>query len=334
MNKPVVSTQKLIKNFGSGDNETKVLRGLDINIYPGEFLIVFGPSGSGKSTLLNILSGLETQTAGTVIVDGQDLTTMTATQRSEYHRDKIGMVFQSYNLIPSLTVIQNITLPLMFARIPHSERDRKALELLREFDLERLAHRLPSEISGGQAQRVGIMRALINNPPIIIADEPTGNLDSITTKNVMNMFSDLNDRYHNTLIVVTHDAALFTYADRIIFIIDGQVVKEKTHRRTTGHRSQSQLPFDRLHQKHAQPSVLKILDILSVILNRHQLAAFDETELLKTVSFFQSRLDGTISNDELLKLLDKPSKKGGAGLYHPTAEYLVDSLDHILTILK
>jgi putative ABC transport system ATP-binding protein len=333
MNQPIISIRNLVKNFGQGDNLTRVLRGLDINIYSGEFVIIFGPSGSGKSTLLNIINGLETPTSGDVIIDGQNLTTLSDAQKAEFHRDKIGMVFQAYNLISSLTVLQNITLPLVFAKVEKRQRVARANELLRSFGLEKLANRLPSEISGGQMQRVGIMRALVNHQPIIVADEPTGNLDSVATKVVMELFTDLNRQYQNTLIVVTHDSSLFAYADRIIHILDGQVVKETVRQKSTTKSKLQSTSFDNFVAEETNKNRRRYLDILAMVLSRNQLASFDEIELSRTLDLIDRRLKQQISSSQFYELLDKPVKQGGAGLYQPTTKYLSESLDNILKIV-
>lgn len=330
MKEPIVYTKNLIKNYGQGDSISKVLRGADINVYEGEFVIVFGPSGSGKSTLLNIISGLESPTEGQVVIDGQELTALSENEKARFHQSKLGMVFQAYNLIPSLTVMQNITLPLVFAQTSKAERENRAYELLKEFELEKLANRLPMEISGGQAQRVGIMRALVNRPPIIIADEPTGNLDSTATKKVMDLFSSLNERYRNTLIVVTHDSSLFPYADRIIFILDGQVIKETIRNRKEARPQQKEIIYDRVLKKESNKKKRKMLDVLAILLSRGHLASFDETELERTVELLVQRVDRKIDNEDLFQLLDKPINEGGAGLYQPTARHLADNFGNLL----
>jgi putative ABC transport system ATP-binding protein len=292
---------------------------------------LFGPSGSGKSTLVNIIAGLETVTSGNVSVDGQKVKALSHDQRAEFHRKKIGMVFQSYNLISSLTVLQNITLPQIFSKVDKQGRNKKAKKLLKDFGLEDLSNRLPTEISGGQAQRVGIMRALINQPPIIIADEPTGNLDSEAAQKVMTTFSNLNDKYGNTLIVVTHDASLFNYADRIIHMLDGKVQKDslKQSKKKKSAKIKKKIPYDIFVEKETDSERKHVLNLLDAILTRHHLSSFDEQELELAIKFILQKINNKIDWKQLYELLDKPISKGGAGLYEPTAKNMVSDLKSI-----
>ncbi len=224
--KPIIQVDNVTKTFGQGDIEVQALRGISLKVFKGEFVIIFGPSGSGKSTLLNIISGLDSVSTGTVTIDGIDLESLSGNERAQFHRDKVGIVFQAYNLIPTLSIRQNIALPLVFAGVNHEERRARADKLLEEFQLSSLANRLPAEASGGQQQRVGIMRALVANPPILIADEPTGNLDSKTSEDVMKLFRNLNQNLGVTLVVVTHDPTQFPWADRVVHVLDGKIIKQ------------------------------------------------------------------------------------------------------------
>ncbi len=331
-----IQTQNLVKNFGAGDSLTKVLRGMDIQIYAGEFVIIFGPSGSGKSTLLNILNGLETPTSGNIIIDGNNINHISESERAIFHQQKIGMVFQAYNLIPSFSVMQNITLPLIFAKVPKIERDAKAKKILADFELSQLAHRLPSEISGGQQQRIGIMRALISNPPIVIADEPTGNLDSVATHNVMNLLLGLNRKYHNTTLIVTHDLSLSKYADRIIHIVDGSVIKETVKKSTTvSHvKSNKESIFEMTLKNTKKPLDRKLLRVLHLLLSSSQLDSFEQEELTRTMNFLAARKAGDIDQHELFENLDKPLTEGGAGMYRSTAHHIADNFESMMELLS
>lgn len=223
----ILSVRDLEKTYDVGKpTETRALRGVNMEITLGEIVVIFGPSGSGKSTLLNILAGLDEPTNGSIIVDNKDLAKMTAKEKVQYHQYKVGMVFQSYNLVQAFTVIQNITMPARLAGFKKSEYVVRGLDLLRQFKLEELANKLPQNCSGGQQQRIGIMRALINRPAFIIADEPTGNLDSQNSRHVMELFQNLNHDTNTTMIVVTHDPSLFAIADRVVHVLDGKVVKQ------------------------------------------------------------------------------------------------------------
>jgi len=223
----ILEAKNLEKTYDIGTPaETKALRGINLSITLGEIVVVFGPSGSGKSTLMNILAGLDEPTSGQLIIDGMDMAKITEKERVQYHQFKVGMVFQSYNLVPSFTVMQNVTMPSRLAGFKKKDYLERGADLLRQFDLEQLAERLPEQCSGGQQQRVGIMRALINRPSFIIADEPTGNLDSINAKHTMKLFLELNSETNTTMIIVTHDSSLFAIADRVVHVLDGTVQKQ------------------------------------------------------------------------------------------------------------
>lgn len=330
---PIIETKNLIKNYGSGAGLNKVLRGVDMKVMDGEFVIVFGPSGSGKSTLLNIIAGLEQPTSGTITIDKQDIGSLKSDERAKFHREKVGMVFQAYNLIPSLTVMQNITLPLIFSKMPKSEREDRAVALLKKFELSQLAKRLPVEASGGQMQRVGIIRALITEPPIIIADEPTGNLDSVATKIVMELFAELNDEFHNTLLVVTHDASLAKFGDRIIHVLDGKVIKENPRKKIR--REQEHLsPYETLVKTERNEVRRHMLDLLALMLSQPQLMSFSDDEIKGIINLMIQRYKNRISAKEMCSALDQPVQKGGIGLYAPTAEHLTEHFDQILKLMK
>jgi len=198
------------------------LRGVSLRIKDGEYVAIMGPSGSGKSTLLHIMGLLDTPTRGRVLLDGRDISKLSEGERAVIRRRKIGFVFQAFNLIPHLTVLENVELPLMLDGVPRGERRKKAEEILKSVGLGDRLHHYPSQLSGGQKQRVAIARALINNPSIILADEPTGNLDSKTGEVILDLFDDLHGQGH-TLVVVTHDEEVAERADRVIKIRDGVV---------------------------------------------------------------------------------------------------------------
>ncbi|KYK32912.1 MAG: ABC transporter ATP-binding protein [Theionarchaea archaeon] len=219
-----VQTENLEMTFYMGDIAVYALRGVSMNMGEGEFVSIVGTSGSGKSTLLNLVGGLMKPTAGKVHVKGKDLTTMNENNLALFRRQYIGFVFQSFNLINTLTAVENVELPLLFSNVSSAERDRKVKSLLTEFGLEdRLDHK-PTELSGGQQQRVSLARAIINNPEIILADEPTGNLDSKTSEEIMEVLYNLN-REGQTFLVVTHDMSVAHYGSRIIYLSDGRITK-------------------------------------------------------------------------------------------------------------
>lgn len=228
----VIEAVKLYREFElSKNNVIKVVQGVTFDIYSGEFVMLHGPSGCGKSTVLNIICGLETIDKGKMKIRGKDLAKLNPDQMAEFRRTKIGIVFQSFNLLKSLTNQENVALPL----IADGERRAKAMKrggnLLHMLGLGKHQDKVPTELSGGQQQRVAIARALAKNPWIILADEPTGNLDSKSTEEVMNIFVTLNRKSKRTVVMVTHNPEHLKFADRIIFLKDGMVIKEQQNKR-------------------------------------------------------------------------------------------------------
>jgi putative ABC transport system ATP-binding protein len=220
---PVIRTQGLSKVYSAGtEAEVAALRGVDLTIERGEFVAIMGPSGSGKSTLMNLIGCLDTPTAGTYFCDGVDVSTLDKEELAALRRDKIGFVFQGFHLLTRMDAVENVAMPMGYARIPPAERRRRALEALEAVGLaERAGHR-PNELSGGQQQRVAIARALVNQPPILLADEPTGALDSKTGEEILALFKRLRDDGH-TVILITHDAHVAAHADRTYVMRDGEL---------------------------------------------------------------------------------------------------------------
>ena len=219
-----VQTETLEMQFQMGDITVDALRGITFNMEEGEFVSIVGTSGSGKSTLLNLVGGLMRPTCGKVYVKGEDLTKMNENKLALFRRKYIGFVFQSFNLINALTAVENVELPLVFSNVSAAEREKQVRALLKDFGLEDRLHHRPTELSGGQQQRVSIARAIINNPEIILADEPTGNLDSKTSQEIMEVLYDLNKR-GQTFLVVTHDMDVAHYGTRIVYLADGKITR-------------------------------------------------------------------------------------------------------------
>jgi putative ABC transport system ATP-binding protein len=220
------STTSATKVYGSGDDAVYALRDVSVDFFEGQFTAIMGPSGSGKSTLMHCIAGLDELSSGSAIIDGTDLSTLKDKELTELRREKIGFVFQSYNLVPTLTANENIRLPLMLGNNKGDEAwIQKVIDTVHLQD--RLTHR-PSELSGGQQQRVAVARALASQPRIIFADEPTGNLDSITGAEILTFMRKAVDDLGQTIVMVTHDPVAASYADRIIFLADGHIVNEMT----------------------------------------------------------------------------------------------------------
>lgn len=232
MKKPIIELRKVWKTYKMGENNVHALQGINLYVYPGEFLAIQGPSGSGKSTAMNLVGCLDTPTHGEVYLDGQDIANLSESDLAQIRGRKIGFIFQKFNLIDTLTALENVMLPMTFQGISEKERKARAEHLLRQFGLgERMDHK-PNQLSGGQQQRVAIARALALDSPVILADEPTGNLDSKTGKEVMTFLRELNEKHGKTIVLVTHDDVLAHVADRVEFLKDGHIIESKTIRRS------------------------------------------------------------------------------------------------------
>ncbi len=223
MTTPVIDVQNVTKDLRMGQHTVHALRGVSLQIQRGEMVSIIGPSGSGKSTLLGIIGGLDTPTDGHIYIDGVDVSNMREDKLTEIRNEKIGFIFQFFNLIPTLTALENVALPIQFARHPQFNPNVRARELLKLLGLADRTHHLPSQLSGGQQQRVAIARALANNPPLLLADEPTGNLDSESGEIVLAALRDIQQTSGATVVLVTHDRDLAARADRIITLVDGQI---------------------------------------------------------------------------------------------------------------
>lgn len=221
---PVIRVNELFKIYRLGEERVKALNGVDFQINKGEFCSIVGTSGSGKSTLLNMLAGLEKPTKGEIIIAGEHIENKNENQLVAFRRMHIGFIFQSYNLMPSLTALENVAMPLTFQGVDRAVRNRKAEQLLEMVGLERYKKHRPTQMSGGQQQRVGMARALVVEPEIIFADEPTGNLDSVTSEEMMRLMREVVRTNKQTLVMVTHDNHLASYADKIIHIQDGKIL--------------------------------------------------------------------------------------------------------------
>ncbi len=229
----IIECRNIKKTYGSGETETIVLKGISFSIAEGEFVAIMGPSGSGKSTLMHILGALDTPTSGEYRLDGKDVGKLSEDELADIRREKIGFVFQSFNLLPRATVLRNVSLPLVYAGMPKDEREEVAKKALTDAAFPQafwLHH--SNQLSGGMMQRVAIARSLVNDPALVLADEPTGNLDSRTGEVVLHTFQSLNISHGKTIVLITHEPYVAEHADRIIHIRDGNIVTdEKNHKK-------------------------------------------------------------------------------------------------------
>lgn len=231
MKKKIIKLMDVWKIYKMGDVEVKALQGLDLEIKEGEFLAIMGPSGSGKSTAVNMIGCLDVPTNGRIFLDNHDISKLSESELAQIRGKKIGFIFQQFNLIPTLTALENVALPIVFQSVDREKRTKRAKELLEIVELGDRLHHRPAELSGGQQQRVAIARSLANDPEVILADEPTGNLDSSTGETVMSFLQKLNRKEGKTIITVTHDNHVANHADRIEFLKDGKIIKSVNNRK-------------------------------------------------------------------------------------------------------
>jgi putative ABC transport system ATP-binding protein len=225
---PVIHLQDVTKVYDSGDNAVHALRGVSLEVGAGEAMAIIGPSGSGKSTLMHIVGCLDVPSSGEYYLAGTPVSRMSSKELARIRNQRIGFVFQAYNLLPRATILRNVELPMMYAGVPRAERQDRAREALRRVGLAERARHLPSQLSGGQRQRVAIARALVNRPSILLADEPTGNLDTQTGREILELFDELGAQGH-TVVLVTHDMNVAAHAQRVIRLVDGQVANGQHH---------------------------------------------------------------------------------------------------------
>lgn len=234
----IIKVKHLFKLYRVGDDVVRALDGVDFSIQEGEFCAIVGTSGSGKSTLLNMLAGLEKPTRGEIVIAGQHIEGLNENELVKFRREHVGFIFQSFHLIGTMNAVENVALPLTFRGILKEKRLKKADKMLDLVNLKKHKKHLPSQMSGGQQQRVGVARALVMDPQIIFADEPTGNLDSHTSKEVMELMKRVVKKEKKTLVMVTHDNELASYADRVFHIIDGKIVKIEDKREEQKHETE------------------------------------------------------------------------------------------------
>lgn len=294
-------------------NEVHALKDINLEIFQGEYVALFGPSGSGKSTLLYAISGMDIPKEGAVLIHGKDITKYSKLALAVYRQIGVGLIFQQFNLIPSVTVLDNVTLPMAFLGVETKRRTEEGMRLLERMAIKNLAPRFPHELSGGEQQRVGIARALANNAPIILADEPLGNLDSENANKVLGFLKELHERDGRTILMVTHEAWSLRDVEKIFHFKDGTIVRteySKAARRKGAMPERvigKQIPA--IFPEHAMASMLSTL----------LLRGYSTEEVERFESLLQQRLQNELSKDQFLKAIDAPYRDGGVGLWIQTA---------------
>lgn len=317
-------------------NEVHALKNINIEIERGDYVAFFGPSGCGKTTMLYSVSGIDRFQEGSVFINGRDISVLTNQELSIFRQTGIGIVFQQFNLVPSLSVLKNIALPMLFVGIQSGRAEEESRKLLKRLNLENFADRYPYELSGGQQQRVGIARALANNPPIIIADEPLGNLDSVNAKIVLDFLKELNEKDGRTVIMVTHEAWSLKDAKTIFHMKDGKVVEvEKTEGKNVA-ESVSKRLIDQMGDVSENKNKFKLENekISTRILANFLLKGYSIDEIARFENLVVNFFIGEINKESLKELLNKPFKDGGLGLRRKKTEKVSIFLDQVLSMKK
>jgi len=345
MAEPIINVNNLQVVYNQGTSgETVSLKNINLKLWPGEYAIIFGPSGCGKSTLLYSLAGLQQPTGGEVAVAGKNLTKVNGQDILELHRKIVGMIFQAFYLIPSLTVIDNVCLPKTFIGESWQKRREEGMKLLRRFGISEHANKYPSQLSGGQKQRVAIARALINDAQIILADEPVGNLDSESSKNVLKILKELNEIDKKTIVLVTHNSEHIYFADRVIYMRDGAIVSEEFNKdkrpRKTVEDEMKEEPIKITPElnlllrtfRNFSPQQVGglIVPYKSKQLINHIVSELTEEQMRSAENFVKDLLYKNINFDEFRKNLDMDLDKGGAGWNKKRTEGFVNRLTGIV----
>ncbi len=346
MNDPIIVIDKLRVIYNQGkSNETRALEETNLTIYPHEYVIIYGPSGCGKSTLLYSISGLQSPTYGDVLIQGTSIAKMNRREELELHQNKIGMVFQAFYLISSLNILNNVCLPKVLRGENPRERKQVGIQLLRRFGIVEQADKFPSQLSGGQKQRVAIARALANNPEIILADEPVGNLDSESAENVLKILKELNEIDKKTVIMVTHNPEHLPYADRVVHMKDGRIIKEEVHKEKRPIESVKKKREEEIESQ--ESSELKMLmtsfknllpqqvDVLLVPfkakqLLSHLLSEMHEEQVSMAEAFLKELLFKNIDTPTFNSRLDLDLDQGGAGWNKLRADSFAHRVDSVL----
>lgn len=309
-------------------NEMQALKKINLSVHRGEIVSFFGSSGCGKSTLLYMISGIDKPHNGKVYFNGHDITDFSAKQTSVYRQIGIGLIFQNFNLIPSLSVADNVSLPMTFLGLSSKKRREQAMKILEYLNISDLASRLPYELSGGQQQRVGIARSLANDPPLILADEPTGNLDSANAVKTMELLKEFSTKHHKTVILVTHEAWCLKYVDRIFYMKDGMITKTESVKAESFTEEEDGKGIES-RLKEISPGSSKI-DVMVWSLSSFLFKGYSKEETKRAEDFLRQRMSKELTYSEFLEILDRPFKEGGLGLWKQKAKVVADTVEEII----
>ncbi len=349
MSEPIIAISRLRVIYNQGkSNEVRALEETNLDIYPEEYVIIYGPSGCGKSTLLYSIAGLQRPTYGDVAVKKKPLSKMTRREEVEFHQTWIGMIFQAFYLIPSLNIVENVCLPKTFRGENVTSRRKDGIKLLRRFGIAEQMDKFPSELSGGQKQRVAIARSLVNNPDIILADEPVGNLDSESAQNVLDILKELNEVDRKTVIMVTHNAEHLPYADRIIYMKDGRIEREvvqKDKRKIEPKKPDAEIVEDNLPPElkmlmgsfrslSSQQMNVLLIPFKAKQLMAHVLSNLTEEQLSMAESFLKEYLFNNIDREQFSGKLDMDPEKGGGGWNKKQARNFTARIDALVAQSK
>lgn len=307
-------------------SEVRALKNVSMDIKQGEYVSFFGPSGCGKSTILYIISGVERPDEGKVFINGQDIMSLSQKELAIYRQIGIGIVFQNFNLIPSISNIDNVSLPMAFLGISSEKRQKKAMEILERLGIAQFANRYPHELSGGQQQRFGVARALANDPPIILADEPIGNLDSVNANNVLDLLKELNEKDGKTIIMVTHEAWSLRDVKKIFYMRDGSITRIESKEKPTLFKKVGTGYYYKNLFPELPPAESRAKMIAAMALR-----GYSQLEQKRLEYFISQRLKEQIDNDTLRSVLDRPYAQGGVGLWKQKAKKITDYVEDIMS---
>ncbi len=311
--------------------EVHALKNINISIDKGDYAAFFGPSGCGKTSMLYAISGIDRFQEGKVLINDRDISGLTNQELAIFRQTGIGIVFQQFNLVPSLSVLKNVALPMLFVGVSSAKAEIEAQKLIARLGLENFADRYPYELSGGQQQRVGIARALANNPPIIIADEPLGNLDSVSAKIVLEFLKELNEKDGRTVIMVTHEAWSLRDVKTIFYMKDGAITSIEKSEKGSVASSLSKKLYEQLSAKDEVLGAGNQEEKLSArVLANFLLRGYSMDEIKRFESFVNDRFDNKIDNKKFIELINKPFKEGGVGLWKKKAKRVADYLEAII----